>query len=455
MAGQRSRVLVGAAVLVVALASCGSGSEAGSDTHDVVVHRSQPVTLEPGLVNLTPGFNLPTAESAVVAAIDHGLLAMGSHPNRKQGSTWAFRYDESTHELVKLTDPPFSPAAAGITGVWTDSSLIVLGVLCQDRSAPNREEMDLPIACYPGSLVATAYDPDTNDWSELPHPINSALARGNAGYAATGIGWTGNKAYFSITGELQAFDPAAKSWRKVADPPPGAGEASVCRTDHGLVASWTTPIDFGPDMVRPFFDRAISFALLKNGNATWTPITPPPITTRVDGVDQLRATCGATDLLVANTALTSLWLYDLADAQWREVPDPPVEKEHVYPGGASIPVILSCTSWTGREYLFDSDGHPESHAIGLDPRMLTWRKIQPAPQNPHPSPCSDPLLTSWRNGTVFGSIDTRAVPASAAVPGGSAPAYLWSWTPPDFDGVLPPFPKPQTEGSPPVRVPSQ
>jgi hypothetical protein len=412
MVGERSGVLVAATVLVTALAGCGSGAEVAS--------RTEPVTLQRGLENLTPDTKLPPYPALVIAPTSDGVLVVMSRTDHAQGSVSGYRYDEARHELVKIAPPPFSPAAEFMSGVWTGNELVVVAWLCSRRP----EDDERP--CSQGSLVATSYNPGDNTWTQLPRPPGGAVG--------LPIGWIGHEAVFSLGTELNAFDPATYSWRKIPDPPPGPEQARVCRTDRGLVASWIKPIDFGPDYMRPYFDQAISFAFMENGAATWEPIETPPIAVRANEANMLNAVCGDTSLLVVNRWLDSVWLYELDARQWRAVPRPPIDMVVSYPSGATSQIILDYRAWTGREYLLDTIAHPESPAVALDPRTTTWRKVQPGPDDPSFDP--NGLLTTWRDGTVFGS-----------------GLYLWSWTPPDFDGIVPPFPAPQT--GPPVPVPNQ
>ncbi len=410
--------MVATAVLVATLAGCGSGP--GGE----IASRASPVTIERGLQNLTPDTKLPPYPAVVIAPTGDGVLVVMSRTDHARGSVSAYRYNGARHELSTVAPPPFSPAAESMSGVWTGKELVVVAWLCSDRSQPGDDEPN----CSQGSLVATSYSAGDNTWTKLPRPP--------AGAVGLPIGWTGHEAVFSLDGELDAFDPTTHSWRKIADPPPGPRQARVCRTDRGLVASWTKPIDFGPDYMRPYFDQAISFAFMENGTTTWEPIETPPVAIRANEMNMLNPVCGDTSVLLTNRWLDSVWLYDLDARQWRAVSRPPIDMVVSYPSGATIPVILDYRAWTGREYLLANIGHADSPAVALNPRTASWRKVQPTAGDESPDP--NGLNTTWRDGTVFG-----------------AGSSLWSWTPPDFDGVLPPLPTPQTGGSPVVPFPSQ
>ncbi len=396
----KSRVLIGAAVLVVALTSCTSGSGDRAATDDVV-SSAEPTTAERGVRNLTPDVKLPHATAFVIAPTDDGILAIGSKTDRKNGTVWAYRYDDTAQELTKIAQPPFSPAAESMSGVWTGRELVVLAWLC--RILP----VDAERPCSTGSLMTTSYNGKANTWTELPDPP--------VPFVGTPIGWTGHEAVFAIDAHLEAFDPSTRAWHEIPGPEgaPPIG-TRVCKTAGGLVAGWAT-----------------SFAYLPNGATAWDPIAIPPPVKGADNATFFNPMCGDRSLLFTDPALDNTWLYDLDTRAWRATPHAPADMEITLPPrGVKFKIIFDYRAWTGREFLLDTSGQPYSHALALDPTTTTWRQVQPGPERATFDP--NLMATAWRDGTAFG-----------------ADLTFWSWTPPDFDGVIPPFPTPQT--APPNR----
>ncbi len=149
----------------------------------------------------------------------------------------AAAYDPSSNAWRTITPPPGRPTAPDPQMVWMGSALMT--------------KLDYPMSSAGASGFYT-YDPAQDEWSQLPD-------------ADFGPGWasllvasdTEVIAIAQSPGAVtQAFDPAAGSWRAVAEAPPDAGGYSS--------AVWT-----GEAVL--LFDGGPGAVLLDPVTGTWTP----------------------------------------------------------------------------------------------------------------------------------------------------------------------------------------
>ena len=182
------------------------------------------------------------------------------------------------------------PIAASRTTVWTGTEMIVTGV------NPGSDGTFIH-----STEVAQAYDPAADTWRELADPPATP------GYCRRDAVWTGKE--MLVWGcDLLSYDPAANEWRRLPDPP----------TRHGI-AAWT------------------GHELLGWGGGC----------------------CG--DVSDDGSA------YNPATNTWRKLAPAPVS-------GQQSPI----GAWTGRELVIFNGHGPEGNRVGgaaYNPSTDTWRRI--------------------------------------------------------------------------------
>ena len=182
------------------------------------------------------------------------------------------------------------PIAADRTTVWTGTEMIVTGV------NPGSDGTFID-----STEVAEAYDPAADTWRELADPPATP------GYCRRDAVWTGKQ--MLVWGcDLLSYDPAANEWRRLPDPP----------TRHGI-AAWT------------------GHELIGWGGGC----------------------CGD----VSNDGSA----YNPATNTWRKLAPAPVS-------GQQSPI----GAWTGRELVVFNGHGPEGNRVGgaaYNPTTDTWRRI--------------------------------------------------------------------------------
>lgn len=118
------------------------------------------------------------------------------------------------------------PLDGGTVTVWTGSELFVWGGATGDEAAATPDN--------PG----IRYEPTSDTWQELP------LAPGGPQTEAVGV-WSGSEVIVCCgrttdgvggdEGGAVAYDPAADSWRELADPPPNEPAGAVWLDVDGVI----------------------------------------------------------------------------------------------------------------------------------------------------------------------------------------------------------------------------
>ena len=139
------------------------------------------------------------------------------------------------------------PIASGRTTVWTGTEMIVAGV------NPGSDGTFIH-----STEVAEAYDPAADTWRELADPPATP------GYCRRDAVWTGKQ--MLVWGcDLLSYDPAANEWRRLPDPP----------TRHGILA-WTGHelLGWGGGCCGDVSDDGSAYNPATN---TWRKLAPAPV----------------------------------------------------------------------------------------------------------------------------------------------------------------------------------
>jgi hypothetical protein len=252
--------------------------------------------------------------------------------------------------------PAPRPGRVQATYVWTGSEVIAFGGKIVPPGTPDGAQ----------TPTGEAYDPATRTWrtiADAPFTPREALA-------AT---WTGTE-MIVVSGDATvpgygfnlaaAYDPARDRWRKLPDAPVGDVDPAIVWTGTEVVI-WGTPD--GGAVYDPCTNR-------------WRTIAPMPEGGPLGAVYGTAAVWTGTEVIVwagsfsNNAPLREAAAYDPATDRWRVLPISPVR-------GMFQPEPV----WTGRELVawgwgnVTPLGQRADFGAALDPRMPVWREMPTAP----------------------------------------------------------------------------
>ncbi len=340
------------------------------------------------------------------------LVAVGSETQfGGGGTTLGAAYNPASGEWRTLSQPPFDQPLGQITGVWVDGKLVVAGVLCDNRATEEQGERQ----CYPGQFAAASYDVAADSWTSLPDPPGVELEPGNQGYFGAAVGAFGSSAVFQIGDAYWALDVDKQSWLQLPNPPK---QARVCDLNGRLLS-------VGMSSQNPIVEKEgriqeqITVEELAADVSAWTPRNS--LETTVDTPIFLDFVCGDATILLQDSSLDLLWLYDVDTDSWAQQPSASADLTRRPPPGGSnsgdlnLPVSLPFKGWTGRMFVFwtpdgaqqqDKNGDTlppwAGSALAFDPAKKTWLKATPGGDG-------DNLI--WVNGTglAIGSLANSPV----------------------------------------------
>ena len=236
---------------------------------------------------------------------------------------------------------------AGLTAVWTGKKLLVSGV-----------QMG-PGGTFIGSKdVAAAYDPAAKTWRRLERPPKTAS------YCNRVAAWTGRE--MLVWGCAQvAYDPAANAWRRLPPAPTGEG-----------IALWTGRelIGWGGGCCGDAWDGGSAF---DPASGSWRTLPRSPLAPNQrplgawTGRELLLVVSGiqAVDGKPAPTSLARAAAYNPATSTWRRLPSPPLSG--LRSGNAA--------AWDGHELIVLGAGANGRAVLSYAPGTNRWRLLARSP----------------------------------------------------------------------------
>ena len=237
---------------------------------------------------------------------------------------------------------PLPPAPirvdAGLTSAWTGREMLVFG---RDHVTPLRSVN-----------VAAAYDPAARSWRRLtPPPGPTGSFQGH--YSAV---WTGEELVVWGPFTNEAFDPRTNRWRALPRPPIGHAGGLVVWTGHELIG-------WGGGCCGDAFADGAAY---KPATNAWRKLAPAPLA----GGQEPEGAWTGRELIVFGVrnpdgpALTTAAAYDPATGKWRRIASLPAPRY----GAQAV--------WDGREVLVVGGSSRVGYAY--DPRTNRWRTLPPA-----------------------------------------------------------------------------
>jgi N-acetylneuraminic acid mutarotase len=250
---------------------------------------------------------------------------------------------------------PIPPAPvvvdANLSGVWTGKQLLVYGVA---GVAPDGNFLK-------AAAVAEAYDPAARTWRRLPDPPGQPDS-----FIRHSAVWTGSKMLVLGPFSTLSFDPASNRWRRL---PRG----------HGGFAVWTGSelIAWGGGCCGDAFSDGVAYRPASN---TWRKLPASPL---AGSQSPVGAWTGRELILLVGglspdgkpwpARLARAAAYDPATNRWRRIAPPPA------------PRYGATAAWDGREVvLVGGRGGPSARTLqrvgfAYDPRTNRWRRLAPMP----------------------------------------------------------------------------
>jgi hypothetical protein len=283
---------------------------------------------------------------------------------------------------IRIEALPPSPLSARYahTAVWTGQEMIVVGGMNDDDHDDNSDETDATTR----EQGAAAYDPAAHTWRTLADPPE--LIAGSA----TAV-WTGDEMVVLATdwddtvntsagpndpaGAI--YDPGEDSWRAIAPFPESRGELSPDVSAHWLDGRMIVVGVLPPGAGMP---PGQGTAAYDPATDEWEALDDAPLPLRTASVtstgDELVAVGPDAPLdgegsLVPGTGMAAAAL-DPTTGTWRMLPDPPLVVR-------KSPVV----AWTGTEVLVVGGNPSESEVladgVAFDPATEAWSAVPPAP----------------------------------------------------------------------------
>jgi hypothetical protein len=321
--------------------------------------------------------------------LDPGLVVPQATPAQLAAGRWRTLPVLPPGRLAERTDPAVA---------WTGRQLLVWGGASLSPSRPLRIYAD-----------GAAYDPGTGRWTALPPAPEGQWLQDGHGLAV----WTGREVLvwggykpdpagrpnYAAPGDGVAYDPARRSWRRLAARPrqlPFGSDTWVVWTGRELLVGGVAASDEAGRSVAGAYDPTTDHwrllppspaltggrRLLDARSVVWTGsrllvwsflrTTPLPSNEETNVGDRPDIVLGGIDL----------WAYDPGGDRWTVLPDPPDEVRRVA-GGASL-------AWTGQDVTVASVKSSTPGAGGkyrittwagrYDPDRAVWTPIAPPPR---------------------------------------------------------------------------
>ena len=296
--------------------------------------------------------------AAALAAAVAALVALVSLRGGDEGAPAAAHGGWQTLPAAPVS-PDFVRAA-----VWTGKQLLVFGREQQTARDANGE------AYATGSTnVAAAYDPAARTWRRLAPPRGSSSGAGHFDAA-----WTGRELLVwgpaAPDGGGLAFDPATERWRSIGTAPAGGG--IVAWTGRELVGwgggccgdAWSDGAAYDPETNAWRRLASSPLAASQRPLGAWT------------GRELIVLVSARTpDGRTARASLARAAAYDPAADAWRRISPPPQLRE------------AATTVWNGRELLLlggtvvGADGRKAARdGLAYEPATDRWRRLAAMPQ---------------------------------------------------------------------------
>lgn len=265
---------VAAAAILIGLGFIGGSGSASS----------QPAPKVSGPWRSIPNAPEPIAAGRVAVWTGTEMIVAGTNPG--SGGTFidstevAESYNPATHTWLSLATPPETQSYCRRSAVWTGRRMLVWG------------------------CGLASFDPEQNEWSRLPAPPTSQGIVAWTGREL--IGWGGG-CCGDASDEGSAYNPATKTWRKLAPAPVGGQQSPA--------GAWT-----GHELVilsgrSPDGDR-VDGAAYNPSTDTWRPIAPVPAP-----YEAVQAVAHGDKLFVlgARTRYASLLELDVKTNRWNDL----------------------------------------------------------------------------------------------------------------------------------------
>lgn len=160
-----------------------------------------------------------------------GELVGEDDDNDSSFSAGGWRFNPATNKVTSIPTAPI-PARDNAAGAWTGTEMIV----CCGRSE------DTPSPTAPARSSAAAYDPTTNTWRTLaPPPVQAGTYAVGAAWTGTemlviaGLGGTDPRLDGTGGSHVLAYDPTSDEWRELAHPMPSEQFSELTWTGSRLV----------------------------------------------------------------------------------------------------------------------------------------------------------------------------------------------------------------------------
>jgi hypothetical protein len=384
-------VTVALGVTAVVVRDGGEGAEPA--TSDDEIGRWDPLPEAP----IDPRFG-----AGAVWTGEEMLVFGGSNATEVDG---AAAYDPDARTWRELADAP--DGLAYVTAVWTGREAVAFS-----RNPTDWERG------RPGAV----YDPGADAWRPIPDP-----QLGTPGEATTPV-WTGERVV--VTGiELDrlgalgaaAYDPATDEWTQLpSSPHPLNAPGDTVWTGDELVFVGGEPVDSGPLDDVAFVPRPMVALALDPDTGDWRTLPAPPLPAAEDTLvawtgDEVVVVAGEADVPAGDgSARTDTVALDPASGAWRPLPRTPVAVHS--PLDQPLPVV------DGRLVVLVTED-PERRPLVLDPDVGGWT-FGPSPDVPEALSWSavaagDRVLV-WGGLSPFQDVAGEDPAAEAAGPGGYA-----------------------------------
>lgn len=262
------------------------------------------------------------------------------------------------------------------TGTWRDLADSPLSARSEHAAAWTGEEIIICCGRIEGSgSSAAAYDPQADEWREIPAPpISPAFAEAVwTGEEMIVFGGVGGGGTSNLVGAA-AYNPTTDSWRRLADLPYGLERTADATMGDGVIYAWPSPSQ-GSSPGPLEYDIA---------SDTWSPLPTPPAPapsspSLVWTGDRLFAYGAGSDAdgNVLGIAVT----FDPTDQSWDIATPPPLEPATYGEGtdGSQKAVwagseVYVWTGWVGTDW-----DEPTTRVVAYDPFGDSWREVEPAP----------------------------------------------------------------------------
>jgi hypothetical protein len=392
-------------MLAIAMAALLGGHRGGT----MAVHPGDAISLPPrlGMASAsaaTVPFGFPTVEVWTGSQV----LTFGTieQPGRTEANSGA-AYEPATGEWRSMARSPFDAPLSTMDGFWTGQEMIIAGILCNR----NNDEVD-ELACFPGSLALSSYDPKTDNWRTFDPPPDLVFEPGNAGAWGYAVGQLNNEAIFWSSSHYWAMNETSGSWRKLPDLPFGPTSQSCIVGDSLVALTPTAGAAIGARAQTSAGSAGIhdstgaSLAVLNTGTTEWREASP--IQAILGPLDYPNLLCSDSTVLIFTHSLSRVWLFDAMKEEAVEVPAPSSEltqrPDFGGPVKLNLPTEFAASAWTGIGFVFWNSEEVVNRPPGIE-------KVAPAAppvlRRPGNAVAFDPIRRAWLP-AIAGSANTTA-----------------------------------------------